>query len=98
MGITHLDSLELSTSLTVAGVPITGLSLAPRIITEIPAGITNGINSTFTLSKNPLQYSDILYLNGIRIGPGMDYALTSNIITMTIPPLPADGLLITYNF
>lgn len=68
---------------------------------DIPVGLTNGVNYTFTLSytPNPLQ-SLMLYVDGVlqRQGPIGDYTISGNTITMNYIPKVGSSLLSTYPY
>lgn len=51
---------------------------------EIPGGVINGSNPTFTLSNVPVLL--FLDLNGIQMTAGVDYSLSGSTITMTTIP------------
>lgn len=65
---------------------------------ETPAGTVNGVNAAFTTSQiaNPSS-SLILFRNGLRMTPGVDYTLSSNAITfLAVVPQTGDILLCSY--
>src|SRR3990167_7981130 len=54
---------------------------------ETPSGTIDGVNATFTLSETPNPGSSLmLWLNGTYLQQGVDYTLSTNIITFTTPP------------
>lgn len=70
---------------------------------EVPIGLTNGSNFTFTISNVPNPTSALmLFVNGVlqRQGPGADYEFNSVTKTITMNFIPAVGssLLATYPY
>jgi len=64
---------------------------------EVPSGLKNGSNVTYTLANTPTSGTEMLYLNGIlQNAGGEDYTITTNTITMTSAPISTDVLLCTY--
>ena len=55
---------------------------------EVPSGLSDGINKTFTLIHEPKFGSEHVYLNGLLQDPGdsLDYKISDNIITFREPP------------
>ena len=51
---------------------------------EIPAGVINGSNPTFTLSNAPVLL--FLDLNGVQMTAGVDFSIVGSTITMTTIP------------
>jgi hypothetical protein len=66
---------------------------------EMPSGVINGTNVTFTLSHIPIDQI-MLYLNGQYMTPGSgeDYMLSGNTITMVIAPISGDKLRTNYKY
>jgi hypothetical protein len=70
---------------------------------EVPVGLTNGSNFSFTISNTPNPTSALmLFVNGVlqRQGPGADYEFNSvtNTITMNFIPPIGSSLLATYPY
>jgi hypothetical protein len=66
---------------------------------EVPSGLINGVNVTYTLVRAPNPQTSLhLFQNGLRQQPGGDYTLSRNTITMTSAPSPGDSLLADYRF
>jgi len=66
---------------------------------EVPAGVVNGANNTFTTSQTAApQASLILYRNGVLQKPGQDYTASGNTITFLAGSIPqvGDTLLASY--
>jgi hypothetical protein len=63
-------------------------------------GAANGSNTTFTLSRSAISGSVHLFVNGIRMRPGLDFTCTGNVImfmTNSVPPAGAT-LLADYRY
>jgi hypothetical protein len=67
---------------------------------EIPTGVVDGVNGTFTLANIPSAGSLHLYLNGLRQKPTLDYTITGNTITFLAgnEPQTGDLLLCDYRY
>lgn len=65
---------------------------------EVPSGVQNGVNTTFTLANTPTSGTLHLYYNGIRQKITDDFTLTGNTITTTSPPASLDTLLADYKY
>lgn len=70
---------------------------------EVPGGLANGSNFTFTISNTPNPTSALmLFVNGVlqRQGPGADYEFNSvtNTITLNFIPGVGSSLLATYPY
>jgi len=64
---------------------------------EIPAGVINNVNTTFTLSFTPAMPAALeLFLDGLILIQGVDYTLAGNVITMTSAPLFGQVLYAVY--
>ena len=68
------------------------------IVGEVPQGIQDGINDTFTLNHPPSIGTEAVMVNGLRGKINNDYTLSGNILTFLIPPLLDDIILVDYNF
>lgn len=64
---------------------------------EVPAGTVDDVNKVFTLAKLPVEYSERLFLNGIRITRGIDYTVSGTTITLSDPLLTYDILYVDYD-
>lgn len=53
-------------------------------VEEVPAGLIDGVNTSFLLSYEPCALS--LYLNGLLLQAGIDYALTGLNLTTAFAP------------
>jgi hypothetical protein len=59
---------------------------------EVPAGLVNGTNASFTLSAVPVPTSSIaLYRNGVLQAVGQDYTLAGNTIQFAAASTPQAG-------
>lgn len=63
---------------------------------EVPSGTINGSNVTFTLAFTPTSGSLHLFLNGVRLRPTTDYAISVATITMVVAPDTGDWLYADY--
>lgn len=64
---------------------------------EIPVGIINGVNTTFTLANIPVGSSEQVFLNGLlQDTRSIDYSISGAVITFFIPPVSGDRILVTY--
>lgn len=72
----------------------TGVITAPNyVIGEVPTGLVNGTNPTFTLASIPLPGKECVYVNGARqlVGAGNDYTISGNTITFLTGAIPQSG-------
>ncbi|GAB4361556.1 MAG: hypothetical protein OHK0021_05620 [Bryobacter sp.] len=76
-----------------SGLPAIGESSEGDFVDgEIPAGLLNGSNVTFTLATAPSPAASLeLYLNGILLSPGVDYTLATATITFVNSVVPQSG-------
>ena len=67
---------------------------------EIPIGLIDGTNSSFTLRNMPVNGSEHLYLNGLLIEEGSqtDYTISGSIITFSEPLWEGAKLHCTYYY
>jgi hypothetical protein len=66
---------------------------------ETPAGTINSSNLAFTLANTPSPASSVaIYLNGLRLAAGVDYAFSGQTITFvsSLAPEPGDVMLCSY--
>lgn len=56
---------------------------------EMPAGVVDGINTTYTLSHTPIYGSLTLFLNIVQ-REVINFTITGNIIVFTVAPKPRD--------
>ena len=77
----------------------TGSSTTGFVDAEVPAGILNGVNATFTLVSAPTPASSLaVYRNGLLLRQTGDYTNTGNTIVFVAGaiPQPADAVLASY--
>lgn len=74
------------------------LAPASFVDKEIPTGLINSANTTYTLANTPVAGSEHVYLNGVlqEAGAGNDYTIATNTITYLAAPLTGDKLRATY--
>lgn len=65
---------------------------------EIPAGVKNGVNTDFTLSRAPLAETLLVFKNGQTLTEDIDYTSSGITITFVIAPIETDNLLTKYNY
>ena len=67
---------------------------------EIPYGVADGVNTTFTLEHIPTPGSEHLYLNGLLVeeGADTDYFISGSTITFSEPLLAGMQLQCTYHY
>lgn len=65
------------------------------VLAEIPTGLINGVNESFTTA---FDFQDLwVYLNGVRMKPGQDYNVTgSDSFQFLYPPQTGDMLIVDY--
>ena len=66
------------------------------ITSEIPTGLINGSNVTYTLVNSPITGTTKLYLNGQRLTYTTDYILSGNTITFVTAPFTGDTVFVDY--
>jgi len=83
--------LLLASYRTSAGLPGVGFMDA-----EVPAGVINGSNGSFTLSQTPNPPASLtVYRNGLRMAIGTDYTVNGTSITFLSASIPQAGDLVT---
>ncbi len=66
---------------------------------EVPAGVLNGANSTFTLGQAPSPAASLhLFRNGILQKAGTDYVLSGNLVTFLSVSIPQVGDTLTASY
>jgi len=72
---------------------------------EIPVGVINGDNNSFSLAHKPIPGTVCLYLNGLRIAvgdgsDGVSVALSGSTLLFPpgVPPQAGDSLLVDYTY
>jgi hypothetical protein len=69
---------------------------------EIPSGVVNGINATFTLSAPPNPVLGLrLFKNGMLLAQNGDYTLSGRIVTFTstqVTPQAGDSIVAYYRY
>jgi hypothetical protein len=70
------------------------LAQYPVVKQEIPSGVINGINETFTLSQSPINASSVLVkCDGLLLTQGADYSILGQVLTLN--PAPALGQILS---
>ncbi len=65
---------------------------------EVPAGVIDGANKTFTLAHAPAGGSLHLYQNVLRLASATQYTLAGSTITFAVPPPLGAALLADYRY
>jgi hypothetical protein len=80
--------------------PCGGSGDAPGYVdSEMPGGVVDGANATFTLASQPYPTSSLsLYRNGMLMKAGFDYTISGNTVQFVsaATPEPGDTLLASY--
>lgn len=64
---------------------------------EVPTGLVNGINATFTTINNFIPDKEEVYLNGLRIKKTVDYNTSGlNQILMAVSPNTGETITVDY--
>lgn len=66
------------------------------VSSEVPSGLVNSSNVTFTLASTPTAGTVRLYQNGVRLKVTEDYTISGATITMNTAPVTGDLLLADY--
>lgn len=77
-----------------------GQSSGTQVDGEVPSGVMNSTNATFTLANTPNPSSSLhLYQNGLRLSPSVDYTIANNTITFIAAiPQASDHIVADYRF
>ena len=70
--------------------------LEEKVVNEIPTGVLNGVNSTFTTQFGVKPDSEEVYVNGNRQKKPDDYNISGQIINLTFSPQATESILIDY--
>lgn len=84
-------------SITIASTAFTASNFVTR---EVPSGLVNGSNATFTLANTPTAGTEEVYVNGIlqNVGAGNDYTISTNTITFLTGAIPQSGDVVLVNY
>lgn len=59
----------------------------PVFAQEVPSGVIDGVNTTFTLSQSPINNSSLIVSqDGLTLVQGVDYTIIGQSITMAVAP------------
>jgi len=77
---------------------VTTLEIEAFVTREVPSGLINGSNVTFTLDNTPVSGSEQVYLNGLLQDPGAgnSYTISGSTITFLSAPLTNDEIHVSY--
>jgi len=71
----------------------------PTEIQEVPTGVIDGVNDTYTLSQTPTGAASVkIYLDGLFQRQGTDYTIAGSTITMTTAPASGQTLDANYDY
>jgi len=72
--------------------------VADFVVREVPTGLIDGSNTSYTLANTPVAGSEEIYLNGLlqNVGAGNDYTISSGTITFNSAPETGDIILVSY--
>ncbi len=76
-----------------------GIASVPTFVPkEIPTGVQDESNTTFTLTYLPIEGTEHVYVNGLLMdsGVGNDYTIDGQNITFSFSPLAVDKIRVTY--
>lgn len=70
-----------------------------EVFNEIPLGEINGVNDRFTLFSTPVQNTEAVYFNGVRLyeGNDKDYVIINNILQLFFIPGEKSSIKIDYH-
>ena len=70
-----------------------------EVLNEIPSGNIDGVNKSFTLFSTPVQNSESVFIDGIKLHSGNDgdYEIINNILQFFSPPLEKNNIIINYH-
>lgn len=86
------------TAVSAATVGTDYVNNASFVTREMPTGLVNGANTTFTLANTPTLGTEEVFLNGIlqEPGAGNDYTISGATITYLTAPLTGDKVRVNY--
>ncbi len=71
--------------------------VAAQRVTEVPSGLINSTNASFTLSTVPYPDTVKVHKNGVRLTLNADYTLSAQTVTLFTVPDAGDTLLADYD-
>jgi hypothetical protein len=95
----HIKRIVILGTMAAALLSSQVTSSSTQIYGEVPAGIIDGVNVTFTLAYVPVNSNSVtLFRNGMRQQLGVDYTLAGKTVTFTTVSTPqsSDSLLVDY--
>jgi len=93
-----LTKLQNGTVLSGLNNRVSNLEADSFITREIPSGLINGSNVTFTLASTPVSGSEQVFINGLLQDPGAgnSYTISGSTITFLSAPLTNDEIHVSY--
>lgn len=75
-----------------------GVKESDVVVNEIPSGLINSSNVTFTIANTPVTGTVAVYLNGLLQAPGagLDYTISGTTITFVKAPRTNSDLYVSY--
>jgi hypothetical protein len=79
-------------------VDVNGLQEDDIVVGEVPSGLINSSNTSYTIANTPVTDSVSVYLNGLRQreGSAYDYTISGTSITFAKAPRTGSDLLVDY--
>lgn len=66
-------------------------------VQEVPSGLVNGSNTSFTLANLPRSNSStVLTLDGLILAQGVDYTISGSGLSLSSPPVQGQTLYCLY--
>lgn len=78
------------------GRQISGSGAGAEIVAEVPSGLINGSNTTYTLSRDPRAGTVKVFFNGQRLHIGTGFTIAGRTITMDSAPATNSSLICDY--
>jgi len=93
-----LSKIQSGTVLSGLNGRVSDLEADSFITREIPSGLINGSNVTFTLASTPVSGSEQVFINGLLQDPGAgnSYTISGSTITFLSAPLSGDEIHVSY--
>ena len=99
MAITKIKSLQIQNVTSDIQTQLDAkIDIAGYVVGELPTGLINGVNSSFTLAQTPIADTERVVINGIDLerGGSNDYTISGDTITFNTPPDSGDKIIVDY--
>lgn len=95
------DNTDSASGFSPASIGTFGINTLHKWTQEIPSGLINSINTSFTLTANPVSVTSLLvFRNGLYQSQGTtvthDYKVVNNQLTFSSPPFTGDEIVCEY--